>query len=72
MNDQMDLNLVRPIFNATCDNTLEPMILCPFKCKWNVLRYNGRIDEMNAYHDMQMLRVSDLDELVKGRVNFGV
>ena len=53
MNDQMDLNLVRPIFNATCDNTLEPMILCPFKCKWNVLWYNGYVDEMNAYQDMQ-------------------
>ncbi|KAI5395531.1 hypothetical protein KIW84_061909 [Lathyrus oleraceus] len=29
-------------------------------------------DEANAYQEMRMLRVSDLDELVKGRVNFGV
>lgn len=27
---------------------------------------------MNDYQEMQMLWVSDLDELVKGRVNFGV
>lgn len=43
-----------------------------FECKWNLLWYNEYVDEMNAYQNMQMLRVSDLDELMKGRVNFGV
>ena len=43
-----------------------------FECKWNVLWYGGYVYGMCVYQDMQMLRVSDLDELVKGRVNFGV